>query len=210
MKNHSPSSASHRAELNRSPDLDAQSHRVGQSWWLHSVTSPKTVMLAIALELSLENVVYEDLACKFFEHFVYIAAAMDRIGDNEDELWDEDDGFFYDVLKLPGGDAIQLKVRSMVGLIPLFASAIFERSVLDRLPAFAKRVAHFVQANPALMTNISNGTRAGVKGRYLLSPVNEAKLRRILGRMTASKSGVLEKMMAERRIYYFSFRCQPA
>ena len=140
-------------------------------------------MLAIALELSLENEVYEELACKFFEHFVYIAAAMDRIGDNEDELWDEDDGFFYDVLKLPEGEAHQLKVRSMVGLIPLFASAIFERSVLERLPSFAKRVAHFVAENPALMTNISNGTRAGVKGRYLLSPVNEAKLRRILARM---------------------------
>ncbi len=140
-------------------------------------------MLAIALELSLENAVYEELACKFFEHFVYIAAAMDRIGHNEDELWDEEDGFFYDVLKLPAGEATQLKVRSMVGLIPLFASAIFERSVLDRLPSFARRVAHFVEENPALMTNISNGTKPGVKGRYLLSPVNEAKLRRILARM---------------------------
>ena len=140
-------------------------------------------MLAIALELSLENAVYEELACKFFEHFVYIAAAMDRIGDNEDELWDEDDGFFYDVLKMPGGDALQLKVRSMVGLIPLFASAIFEPTVLERLPTFARRVAHFVQENPVLMTNISNGTRPGIKGRYLLSPVNEAKLRRILARM---------------------------
>jgi len=140
-------------------------------------------MLAIALELSLENAVYEELACKFFEHFVYIAAAMDRIGDNEDELWDEDDGFFYDVLKMPGGDALQLKVRSMVGLIPLFASAIFEPTVLERLPTFARRVAHFVQENPVLMTNISNGTKPGIKGRYLLSPVNEAKLRRILARM---------------------------
>jgi hypothetical protein len=140
-------------------------------------------MLAIALELSLENAVYEDLACKFFEHFVHIAAAMDRMGDNEDELWDEEDGFFYDVLRMSGGEAIQLKVRSMVGLIPLIASAVFEQSVLERLPSFAKRVRHFVQEHPALMTNISNGTKHGVKGRYLLSPVNEQKLRRILTRM---------------------------
>jgi len=92
-------------------------------------------MLTISLELALENHVYEELPCKFFEHFVYTAAAMDRIGDNADELWDEQDGFFYDVLRLPNGGAVRLKLRSLVGLIPLFASAIFERDVLERLPA---------------------------------------------------------------------------
>jgi hypothetical protein len=139
-------------------------------------------MLTIALELSLENQVYEDLACKFFEHFVHIAAAMDRIGDNEDELWDEDDGFFYDVLRLPGGHAIQLKVRSMVGLIPLFASAIFEAAVLDRLPTFARRIAYIIHEYPHLMSNISVLGR-GVHDRYLLSPVNAHKLRLMLTRM---------------------------
>ena len=139
-------------------------------------------MLTIALELSLDNPVYEDLACKFFEHFVHIAAAMDRIGDNEDELWDEDDGFFYDVLRLPGGNAIQLKVRSMVGLIPLFANAIFAPDVLDQLPKFARRIGHFIDEYPHLMSNISViGT--GVAGRHLLSPVNAHKLRLILARM---------------------------
>jgi hypothetical protein len=140
-------------------------------------------MLTIALELSLKDPVYEELACKFFEHFVYIAAAMDRIGDNEDELWDEDDGFFYDVLRLPGGGAMRLKLRSMVGLIPLFASAIFEADVLERLPAFAARVAYFVEQNARVMTNISDVTRAGVGSRHLLSPVSEHKLRLILARM---------------------------
>jgi hypothetical protein len=139
-------------------------------------------MLTIALELSLDNPVYEDLACKFFEHFVQIAAAMDRIGDNEDELWDEDDGFYYDVLRLPVGEALQLKVRSMVGLIPLFASTIVEPEVLARLPAFAGRVTHLVEEHAGLMTNISC-VRPGVGGRYLLSPVNERKLRLILARM---------------------------
>jgi hypothetical protein len=140
-------------------------------------------MLTIALELSLENPVYEDLACKFFEHFVYIAAAMDRIGDNEDELWDEEDGFFYDVLRLPSGAAMQLKVRSMVGLIPLFASTIIEPAVMQRLPSFARRVAHLMDEHPSLMTNISSPATPGVAGRSLLSPINERKLRRILTRM---------------------------
>ena len=76
-------------------------------------------MLTIAVELALDNPVYEDLACKFFEHFIYIASAMDRIGINNDELWDEEDGFYYDVLRLPRGEAMRVKVRSMVGLIPL-------------------------------------------------------------------------------------------
>ena len=140
-------------------------------------------MLTIALELSLENTVYEELACKFFEHFVHIAAAMDRIGDNKDELWDEADGFYYDVLRLPYGDALRLKVRSMVGLIPIFASAIFEHDVIERLPLFAKRVAYFLQENAGLMAGISDGTKPGAGGRYLLAPVNDRKLRLILAKM---------------------------
>jgi hypothetical protein len=140
-------------------------------------------MLSIALELALENPVYEELACKFFEHFVHIAAAMDRIGDNQDELWDEQDGFFYDVLRFPNGGAVRLKVRSMVGLIPLFASAIFERDVLERLPVFAARVEEFVDRHAVLMKNVSDVRRLGVGGRHLLSPLNERKLRAILVRM---------------------------
>jgi hypothetical protein len=138
-------------------------------------------MLTIALELALENPVYEELACKFFEHFVHIAAAMDRIGDNADELWDERDGFYYDVLRLPGGEAMRLKVRSLVGLIPLFACSVYEGEVLERLPAFARRVARFVEENAELLADI-NVTRPGVAGRYLLSPVNERKLRLVLAR----------------------------
>jgi hypothetical protein len=139
-------------------------------------------MLTIALELALENQVYEDLACKFFEHFAHIVAAMDRIGENDDELWDEHDGFFYDVLRLPRG-AIRLKVRSMVGLVPLFASAVFENDVLDRLPGFAKRVRHFVQQNGHLLVNVTDVGRPGVAGRRLLAPMDEDKLRLILRRM---------------------------
>jgi hypothetical protein len=140
-------------------------------------------MLTMALELALQNPVYEELACKFFEHFIQIAAAMDRIGDNQDELWDETDGFYYDVLRLPSGGSTRVKLRSMVGLIPLFACAIFEGDVLDQLPAFAGRIAHFLDEQAAVMTNISAGTTPGHRGRLLLSPVSERKLRRILTRM---------------------------
>ena len=126
---------------------------------------------------------YEDLACKFFEHFVYIAAAMDRIGVNADELWDEDDGFFYDVLRLPSGQAMRLKVRSMVGLIPLFASAVLSDEIMEKLPAFKERATYFERVNPALMEQISHPAEKGVGGRHLLAPFNGPKLARILARM---------------------------
>lgn len=141
-------------------------------------------MLTIALELALDNPVYAELACKFFEHFIYIAGAMDRIGINDDELWDEEDGFYYDVLSLPGGRSRRIKVRSMVGLIPLFASAVFSADeVLEKLPTFKERVLHFVEENATLMSQISNPAEPGVAGRSLLSPVNKKKLQRILARM---------------------------
>src|SRR5262245_19274697 len=139
-------------------------------------------MLTIALELAIENPVYEDLACKFFEHFVYIAAAMDRIGVNNDELWDEEDGFFYDVLRLQG-NAMRLKVRSMVGLIPLFASTVLSDEVFERLPTFKERAEYFQRANPVLMSQISHPADEGVGGRHLLAPFTGPKLTRILTRM---------------------------
>ena len=76
---------------------------------------------------------------------------MDRVGINDDELWDEDDGFFYDVLCLPNGRCTRLKVRSMVGLIPLFATAIFDGAMMDKLPVFKERVDYFVRENSTLM-----------------------------------------------------------
>jgi len=140
-------------------------------------------MLTIALELSLDNPVYEELASKFYEHFIHIAGAMDRIGINNDELWDEDDGFYYDVLLLPGGDAMRIKVRSMVGLIPMFASAVFTGDVADQLPIFKERAEYFAEQNASLIANINNPHESGVGGRHLLSPVNRQKLQRILRKM---------------------------
>jgi hypothetical protein len=140
-------------------------------------------MMTIALELALHDPSYEELACKFFEHFVYIAIAMDRIGINNDELWDEDDGFFYDVLRLPNGDSMRLKVRSMVGLIPLFATAIFDDEIFEKLPAFYERAKYFAREHSGLMAQINNPIEEGIGGRHLLAPYNPGKLRRILARM---------------------------
>ena len=93
-------------------------------------------MLRIAVELALHDPLYEEFVTKFFEHTLWIAGAMDRVGEHQDEMWDEEDGFFYDVLRLPGGQALRLKVRSMVGLLPLAAVAIFEEDILEKLPTF--------------------------------------------------------------------------
>jgi hypothetical protein len=93
-------------------------------------------MLAIALELSKSNPIYEDIATKFFEHFLYIANAINHIGETDAELWDEEDGFYYDVLHLPNGQHLKLKVHSLVGLIPLFAVETIEPETLAAFPAF--------------------------------------------------------------------------
>ncbi|MFM1841620.1 MAG: hypothetical protein RLZZ490_351 [Cyanobacteriota bacterium] len=144
-------------------------------------------MLRIAVELALHDPLYEEHATKFFEHSMWIAGAMDRIGDNQDELWDETDGFFYDVLRLPDGYASRLKVRSMVGLLPLMAVSVFSEDVMEKLPTFAKRAELFINRHPELAANIHLPTMPGLAGRRMLSVVNEAKLRRILARMLDEK-----------------------
>jgi hypothetical protein len=140
-------------------------------------------MFTIAVELALENPVYEELACKFFEHFVYIALAMDRVGVHSDELWDEEDGFFYDVLRLPHSESMRLKVRSMVGLVPLFATAVFDAEVLKKLPTLKERAGYFVRQNTGLMSQINQPLEPGVGDRYLLAPFNRHKLERIIERL---------------------------
>jgi hypothetical protein len=140
-------------------------------------------MLRIAVELALHDPLYEEFVSKFFEHTMWIAGAMDRIGDNQDEMWDETDGFFYDVLRLPNGEAVRLKVRSMVGLLPLAAVAIFEEDILARLPTFSKRAREFMDRHPELATNLHMPATLGLAGRRMVTIVNEEKLRRILARM---------------------------
>jgi hypothetical protein len=139
-------------------------------------------MLAIALELARENIVYENVASKFFEHFVYIAHAMDHRGDTGLELWDEDDGFYYDVLNLPDGRYDKMRVRSMVGLIPLFAVETLEPDVVDRLPGFKRRMQWFIDNRPDFREHVDMvETPNGV--RRLLSIVTREQIPRVLSLM---------------------------
>lgn len=140
-------------------------------------------MLAIALELAQENPAYEDMASKFFEHFLYIADAMNHIGETDIHLWDEQDGFYYDVLQFPQGDRVHLKVRSMVGLVPLFAVEILTPEILAKVPRFKRRMEWFIQNRPDLKRNIACMEKKGVGARRILSIVNQEKLKRILQKM---------------------------
>ena len=137
-------------------------------------------MLAIAMELAGENPAYEDVASKFWEHFLYIANAMSNRGGDGVDLWDEEDGFFYDVLHLPSGDHVPLKVRSMVGLIPLFAVETLEPEVLDRLPGFQRRLEWFIDNRRDLTQRVACMRAAGRGERRLLSVVDRDRLTRIL------------------------------
>jgi mannosylglycerate hydrolase MGH1-like protein/glycosyl hydrolase family 63 len=140
-------------------------------------------MLAIALELARENPAYEDVASKFFEHFVYIAHAVNNIHGEGLALWNEEDGFFYDALHLPDGSAQPLKVRSMVGLIPLFAVMTLEPDVQDTLPRFWRRMKWFIQNRPRLVEHVVPQRTPEGKTRRLLSLVNGRRLMRVLGYM---------------------------
>src|SRR5947207_101241 len=140
-------------------------------------------MLAIALELAKEDPAYEDVASKFFEHFVYIAHAMNDIGIDGMALWDNEDGFYYDVLRLPDGSQHYLKIRSMVGLIPLFAVETLEPEIVDRLPGFKRRMQWFVDNHPDIPEHIEMTQRSAHGVRRLLSLVNRKQLKRVLARM---------------------------
>jgi glycogen debranching enzyme len=140
-------------------------------------------MLAIALELASEDPVYEDVASKFWEHFIYIARAMNHMGDDGLSLWDEKDGFFYDVLHTAGGERIPMRVRSLVGLIPLYAVQTMEPEVLDCMPAFRRRLHWFIDNRPDLTENLACMHSAGAKERRLFSIATQSQLKRILETM---------------------------
>ncbi len=140
-------------------------------------------MLAIALELAKDDQAYEDVASKFFEHFVHIAHAMNDIGTNGRSLWDPGDGFYYDLLHLPNGDEHFLKIRSMVGLIPLFAVETLEPEIVERLPGFKRRMQWFIDHHPDVPEHIEMTQRSARGVRHLLSLVNRKQLKRVLWRM---------------------------
>jgi hypothetical protein len=141
------------------------------------------VEVSLALELASEDPAYEDVASKFWEHFIYIANAMNHRGDDGIGLWDEMDGFFYDVLKFPDGSKYPMRVRSMVGLIPLFAVETLEPEMLDRLPGFKRRLEWFIDNRPDLVKNVACMRTRGMRERRLLSTVSPEQLRRVLHTM---------------------------
>lgn len=140
-------------------------------------------MLAIAFELARYQPAYEDVATKFFEHFIYIANAINKSMDGRDGLWDEEDGFYYDLIHTPDGARHPLRLRSFVGLIPLFAVETLEPDLLDLLPHFRRRMEWFIRYRPALAANIASLTEPGQAGRRLLSLVDTRQLGRVLARM---------------------------
>jgi hypothetical protein len=137
-------------------------------------------LLAIALELSKEDCAYEDVASKFWEHFIHIAHAMSLRGQNGTGLWNEEDGFFYDVLRLPDGNHFPIKIRSMVGLIPLLAVETLEPELLEQLPGFKRRLEWFIDNRPDLIGNVACMRTPGMAERRLLAIATQDQLRQIL------------------------------
>jgi hypothetical protein len=139
-------------------------------------------LMRIALELAQHNHVYEDIATKFFEHFLHIAEAMTNAGDGMG-LWNEEDGFFYDVLNLPNGEMLPMKVRSMVGLIPLFAVETLEPELCAKVPGFTERLDWFLNYRPDLAALVSRWNEPGKGERRLLSLLRGSRMKKLLRRM---------------------------
>jgi Mannosylglycerate hydrolase MGH1-like glycoside hydrolase domain len=137
-------------------------------------------MLSIAATLAREDPVYEDIASKFFEHFVYISHAMNNMAGEGIELWDKRDGFFYDVLLLPDGRTVPVRARSMVGLMPLIAVMTLEPDVMDRLPTFSRRMMWFLQHRPLLGQHVSRQETPDGRHRWLLALVSGTRLGQVL------------------------------
>jgi hypothetical protein len=142
-------------------------------------------MLEIAIILTEYDQMYEEIAYRFLEHFVWITYAMDRIGENHDEMWDTADGFFYDLLHLPNGNAVRMKIRSMVGLLPLGAAAVFEPGTFKNHPRMIELVELFRKRHPEVLQKIAiaDSSFIGHGGRRMVSVCNKEKLRRILAYM---------------------------
>jgi hypothetical protein len=138
-------------------------------------------LMRIALELAQYNPVYEEMATKFFEHFLYIAQAIDNMGSNG--LWDDVDGFFYDALHLPNGNKVPLKVRSMVGLIPFFAVEVLDHELLMKMPSFFKRLQWLFTNKPELSNLVSRWNITGTDEKHLLSLLRGHRMKKILQKM---------------------------
>ncbi len=140
-------------------------------------------LMRIALELAKTNRTYEDMASKFFEHFLYIAGAMESMGENGIGLWDDEDEFFYDALRIPGNRTCKIKIRSMVGLIPLFAVEVLDDEQLQSETSFSRRLRWFLENRPDLASLVSRWHEKGAGEKHLLSLLRGHRIKRILYRM---------------------------
>lgn len=160
-------------------DGEALQQSDGTSWMaMYSLN-----LMRIALELADVNPVYQDMATKFFEHFMYIAGAMAVMGEKNEGLWDEEDEFYYDVLVSQDGSRKKMKLRSMVGLVPLFVAEIIDDALLARQPAFAERLHWFLNHRPDLAKLVSRWGEKGKDEKHLLSLLRGHRMKRILYRM---------------------------
>jgi hypothetical protein len=144
------------------------------------------------MELALYNPVYEDMAIKFFEHYLYIAEAMESLGEDKKGLWDEEDGFFYDVLQLNDGTGISLKLRSIVGLIPMFAVEVVEHDMLEKMPKFKARMDWILKNKEELANLVSHWEVEGKGRKHLMSILRKNRLTKILNRMLDEKEFLSE------------------
>ncbi len=148
-------------------------------------------MLEIAVELAITDPEYGEMATKFTEHYLWIASSMTHLGGGTG-MWDEEDGFFYDVLRLPNGETKRLKVRSMVGLLPLCAATVYDGELIKKYPEFAERMRFFLGSRPEMLAQIHDPNKLGVHGRRLASILDETKLRRVLAKMLDEKEFLSE------------------
>ncbi len=144
-------------------------------------------MMRIAMELAQYYQVYEDMAIKFFEHYLYIAEAMENLGEGTKGLWNEEDGFFYDVLQLGNGDSVSLRLRSIVGLIPLFAVEIVDHRLLEKMPNFQARMEWILKNKPELTKLVSHWDEEGQGRKHLMSILRKNRLTKVLSRMLDEK-----------------------
>ncbi len=140
-------------------------------------------LMRIALEIAVHRPVYQDIATKFFEHFMRIAEAMTSLGAEKTDLWNEEDGFYYDVLVLPDGTRLPFKIQSMVGFVPLFAVEILDDTLLNKVPEFKKRLEYFFKNRPHLTSLVSRWNDPGKGETHLFSLLRGSRMKKLLRRM---------------------------